>query len=219
MRSFLSLYHLLSLTIIAATLSLANSDQDRPDGDAVQFMSYIPPGNSEDPSEDSLDNSILGWGEGTGTEQAQANTDACSSPNRKRRRGETNYCPSPAAPPPLQLRPDSHQAGSETGSERKQTGGSTTKTGQQDSGQSGLLPGRNRFDSLQLAPWSATQSACPENRPVAVCAGADLQPWDLDQGWRQIPFSNPLPSPMELLYWPYCRMCTLCIFFKPLLSF
>lgn len=205
-----SLYHLFSLTTIVATLSLASSDQVGPDGDAVQFVTYNPTGIGEDPSDDSalgLDTTIPGWAEVTGTEQAQANKGACSSPNRKRRRGESNYCSPTAAPPPppLQFRPDSHQVGSERGNERKKT---TSTTGQQDSSQSG----RDRFDTLQLAPWSTTQSACPENRPVAVCAGADLQQWEIDQGWRQIPFSSPLPSPLELLYWPYCRLCTLQIY-------
>lgn len=210
MRSFL--YHLFSLTTIAASLSLGNFDQVGPDGDAVQFMTYSPTGNSEDSSEDSalgLDTSIPGWADGTGTEQAQANNGACSSPNKKRRRGESNYCSPMAAPPPLQFRPDSHQVGSGPGSEQKKTEGSTTTTGQQDSSQLGLLRGKDRFDKLQLAPWGSAQSPCPENRPVAVCAGADMQPWELDQGWRQIPFSSPLPSPVELLYWPYCRLCTL----------
>ena len=207
MRSFL--YHLFSLTTIVASLSLGNFDQVGPDGDAVPFMTYVPTGNSEDPSEDlalGLDSTIPSWAEVTGTEQAQANNGACSSPNKKRRRGESNYCSPTTAPPPLQLRPDSHQGDSGPG-------GSTTTTGQQDSGESGLLLGKDRFDKLHLAPWSSTQSACPENRPVAVCAGADMQPWELDQGWRQIPFSNPLPSPVELLYWPYCRLCTLYIIF------
>lgn len=218
MRSFLC--HLFSLTTIVATLSLASFDQGMPDGDAVQLMTNIPTGNSEDPFEDTalgLDNSILGWGEVRGTEQALANNDACSEtkPSRKRRRGETNHCSPTVTPPPLlQFRPDSQQdQGSELGSERKKTGGSTTTTDQQDSGQSGLLRGKARFDTLQLVPWSTTQSTCPENKPVAVCAGADLQPWELDKGWRQNPFSNPQPSPMELLYWPYCRLCTLYISF------
>lgn len=214
MRSFL--YHLYSLTTIVASLSLGNFDQVGPDGDAVQSITYIPTDNSEDPSEDSalgLDTTIPSWADVTGTEQAQAINGACSSPNKKRRRGESNYCSPTAAPPPLQFRPDSNQVGSGPGSEQKMTGGSTTTTGQQDSSQSGLLLGKGRFDELQLVPWSSTQSACPENRPVAVCAGADMQPWELDQGWRQIPFSSPLPSPVELLYWPYCRLCMLYVAF------
>lgn len=205
MRSFLYMYHLFSITTIVASLSLGNFDRVGPDGDAVQFMTYTPTGNSEDPFEDSalgLDTIIPDWAEVTGTEQAQANKGgACSSPNKKQRRGESNYCSPSAAPPPLQFRPDSHRVGSGPGE-------STITTGQQDNSQSGLLLGNDRSNKLQLAPWSSTQSACPENRPVAVCAGADMQPWELDQGWRQIPFSSPLPSPVELLYWPYCRLCT-----------
>lgn len=216
MRAFL--HHLFPLTTIVATLSLASPDQVGPDGDAIQFMTYIPSGNSKDPFEDSaldLDNSILGWGEVTGLEQAQANKDACSGskPNRRRRRGETSYCSPTAAPPHLQFHQNSQHEGSELGSERKKTGGFTSTTGEQDSSQPGLLPGKDRFGTLQIIPWSATQSICSENRPVAVCAGADLQPSEQDQGWQQIPFSNPLPSPEELLYWPYCRLCTLYITF------
>lgn len=216
MRSFL--YHLFPLTTIVATLSLASLDQVGHDGDAIQFMTYIPSGNGKDPFEDSaldLDNSILGWGEVTGLEQAQANKDACSgsNPNRRRRRRETDYCLPTAAPPPLRFNPNSHQEGSEVGSERKKTGGLTTTTGEQDIGQPGFLPDKDRFGTLQTTPWSTTSSVCPENRPVAVCAGADLQPSGQDQGWQQIPFSNRLPSPEELLYWPYCRLCTLYITF------
>lgn len=226
MRSFLYSCHLFSFTAIVASLSLGNLDQLGPesDGDAAQFMRYVPTGGTEDPSSgDSalgLDTLIPGgWAAEvagttttTTTEQVQpANNKvaSCSSPNKKRRRGEGNYCSPPAAPPPsLQFRPDSHQVGSGPG-------GSTTTTStdrQQDSSsQLGLdLLGNERFDKLQFAPWSSAQSACPENRPVAVCAGADMQPWELgDQGWRQIPFSSPLPSPVELLYWPYCRLCKL----------
>lgn len=211
MRSFLY-YHLFSLTTIVASLSLGNLDQVGPDRDAVQPMTYIPTGNSEDPSGHSalgLDTIIIpGWAEVTGTEQAQANKGTCSSPNKKRRRGESNYCSPTAAPPPLQFRPDSNQKDPGPGEST-----TTTTTGQQDSSQSGLLLDNSRFNTLQLAPWSSTQSACPGSRPVPVCAGADMQPWELGPGWRQIPFSSPLPSPVELLYWPYCRLCTLHINF------
>lgn len=174
-----------------------------------------------------------GWVQATGKEQDQAKKGSCAlSSNKKRRsrRGESkgDYCSPTAAPPlsppsSLHFRPaeNSHKVGSEEGP----PGGSTTtttKTGdQQDSssssnGQLDLLQLGN--DRLQLAPWSSspTQSACPENRPVAVCAGAEMQPWELGEGWRQIPFSSPnMPSspPVELLYWPYCRLCMLYFFY------
>lgn len=164
---------------------------------------------------------------GEGNEQAQANSnngddEACAGSSsgskpgkRKQRRGEAGedkkYC-SPTGAPPQQLRPHFQQ---EEGSE---SGGSTTTTtsttgeqgGSSSSGRSssqfGPEPGSNRFDPLQPGPWSTAQSSCPENRPVPVCAGADLQTWELDQGWRQIPFTDPW-TPTEMLSWPYCRLC------------
>ena len=241
MRSFL--YHLFSLTTpIVASLSLGNFDQVGPNngnGDGgLQLLTtttYIPTtGNSEDnPTsvEDSaplgLDDTTFlpGWVQATGREQEQANKGSCSSSpmnKKRRRRGESkgDYCsptapPLPPPPPPsLQFRPDSHQVGSGPAGGSTTTTTTTTTDQQDSSSQLDLLLGNDRLDTrLQLSPWSSTQSACPENRPVAVCAGAEMQPWELGEGWRQIPFSSPMPSPMELLYWPYCRLCTSFFFF------
>lgn len=188
------------------------------------------------------DSAIQGsWGEGgqvvggEGSEQAQANSnndddEACagsgsvSKPGkRKQRRGEPGgdkkYC-SPTGAPPQQLRPHFQQEeGSESGGSTTTTTSTTGEQGGSSSGgrsssQFGPEPGSNRFDPLQPGPWSTAQSSCPGNRPVPVCAGADLQPRELDQGWRQIPFTDPW-TPTEIFSWPYCRLCA--FIFSPII--
>lgn len=224
MRSFLYLLFPLTTTTIVATLSLAeNLDEAGSGANEVQSTIYIPSTGNSDGNllDDSaalvgIDNAIPGWG--LGNEEAQANNengDACSGfkpINRKRQRGkgENNYCPPTDAPAPA---PHSQQ---EEGSEGAGAGGSSTTTTRtdQDSGsgssssQSGLQLGTEGVNLLKLAPWTSTQTSCPGNRPVALCAGAELQPYGLSPGWQSIPFSDLPPPPEELFYWPYCRLCT-----------
>lgn len=231
MRSFLYLFSPLTTTTIVATLSLAESLGEAGFG-AHEFQPtiYTPSTDNSEANllDDSpvlvgLDNDIQGWG--LGKEEAQANNEnggACSgskSINRKRRRGneEKNYCspmdaPAPASPS-RQFRPHSQQG---EGSDGAGTGGSsTTNTRADQKGGSGSStqsqPGTEGINMFDLAPWSSAQNSCPENRPVAVCAGAKLLPYGPNPGWQWIPFSDIPPPPEELFYWPYCRLCTFSI--------
>ena len=233
MRSFLYLLFPLTTTTIVATLSLAESLGEAGSG-ANEFQSTIYTPSTDNSEGNLLDDSaaLVGLDNDIpslrlGNEEAQTNNEnggACSgskSINRKRRRGngENNYCsptdaPAPASPS-MQFRPHSQQeegAGTEGSSTRSTS--TDQKGGSGSSSQPGLQPGTEGDDMLQLAPWSSTQNSCPENRPVAVCAGAQLLPYGPNPGWQWIPFSDLPPPPEELFYWPYCRLCTFS--FRPL---
>lgn len=223
MRQFLLyLFVPLTTTIVVATPSLASLLDARSDGGdgLIYFPSTTANSNglllddSAFTSRPDTKSIIPGWaGEvtsiGEGNEQLQANNDNCATgPNskRKRRREEGSYCSPSAAPltPPHSQQQQQQEEGVESSTEQRKTGGSTTGT---TTGQPGLRLGTDRLEMLRPVPWSTTQSSCPGNRPVAICAGADFQPWEIDQGWQQIPFSDSTLT--EMFYWPYCRLCTL----------